>query len=232
MSSGVQTAIHCPKCGIKFSAPVTGQVFANLGQHSWAVEWRFCPECETIVVHLAGPGNPTGPMPGGKVHGHTIGYESPRRLVFPRDTGRPAAPPELTDQAVVQDYTEACLVLADSPKASAALSRRCLQHILNTVGGATAKNLSPAIDEALAKGGIPSYVSGQLHALRNIGNFAAHPMKDQTGQIVDVEPGEAEWNLDVLESMFDFYYVEPARIQSRKAALNAKLASAGKPQIP
>ena len=57
-------------------------------------------------------------------------------------------------------------------------------------------------------------------------------MKDQTGQIVDVEPGEAEWNLDVLESMFDFYYVEPARIQSRKAALNAKLASAGKPQIP
>jgi len=57
-------------------------------------------------------------------------------------------------------------------------------------------------------------------------------MKDQTGQIVDVEPGEAEWNLDVLESLFDFYYVEPARVQSRKAALNAKLASAGKPLIP
>lgn len=127
---------------------------------------------------------------------------------------------------------EACLVLVDSAKASAALSRRCLQHVLNTAGGATSKDLSPAINEVLAKGGIPSYVSDQLHAVRNIGNFAAHPMKDHTGQIVEVEPGEAEWNLDVLESLFDFYYVEPARIQKKKAALNAKLMGAGKPQIP
>lgn len=232
MASNVQTAINCPKCGIKFSAPITGQVFCQGGpQGTWAVEWRFCPECKTIVVHLAGPGRSImQPCPG--VHGQSIDDTAPRKLVFPRDTGRPPCPPEVTDQDVVEDYTEACLVLADSPKASAALSRRCLQHVLNTVGSATSKNLSPAIDEVLAKGGIPTYVSGQLHALRNIGNFAAHPMKDQTGQIVDVEPGEAEWNLDVLESLFDFYYVEPARVQSRKAALNAKLASAGKPLIP
>lgn len=31
--------------------------------------------------------------------------------------------------------------------------------------------------------------------IRNIGNFSAHPIKSQvTGQIVDVEDEEAEWN--------------------------------------
>jgi len=46
-----------------------------------------------------------------------------------------------------------------------------------------------------------------------------------------VEPGEAEWNLDVLESLFDFYYVQPARLQAKRAALDKKLAEAGKPPM-
>ena len=53
-----------------------------------------------------------------------------------------------------------------------------------------------------------------------------------TGAIVDVEEGEAEWNLDVLESLFDFYFVQPALTAKRKAVLNQKLKEAGKPEIP
>jgi hypothetical protein len=52
-----------------------------------------------------------------------------------------------------------------------------------------------------------------------------------TGEIVDVEPGEAEWNLDVLDSLFDFYFVQPAISAARKAAVNAKLKEAGKPEL-
>ncbi len=37
-----------------------------------------------------------------------------------------------------------------------------------------------------------------------------------------MEPGEAEWNLDTLEGLFDFYYVQPAKTAARKAALNAQ----------
>ena len=48
---------------------------------------------------------------------------------------------------------------------------------------------------------------------------------------VRVEPGEAEWNLDVLEALFDFYYVQPAKHKKKKAALNKKLADAGKPPM-
>lgn len=62
--------------------------------------------------------------------------------------------------------------------------------------------------------------------------FAAHPNKSlSTGAIVDVEPGEAEWMLDVLEGLFDFYFVQPDILQKKKDALNKKLADAGKPPM-
>jgi hypothetical protein len=71
-----------------------------------------------------------------------------------------------------------------------------------------------------------------IDAVRNTGNFAAHPNKSKsTGEIVPVEPQEAEWNLDVLEALFDFYYVQPAKVAERRAALDQKLADAGKPPM-
>ena len=62
-----------------------------------------------------------------------------------------------------------------------------------------------------------------------MGNFATHATKSEhSGEIVDVETGEAEWNLDVLEDLFDEYYVRPARAKAKRAALNEKLEAAGK----
>src|SRR5215472_296316 len=48
------------------------------------------------------------------------------------------------------DFSEACKVLADSPKASAALSRRCLQAILRDKAATKAKDLADQIDEVVA----------------------------------------------------------------------------------
>ena len=73
----------------------------------------------------------------------------------------------------------------------------------------------------------------QLDAVRNIGNFAAHPQKStSTGEIIPIEPQEAEWNLDVLEELFDHFFVKPAKAKARKDELNKKLAEAGKPLLP
>jgi hypothetical protein len=46
-----------------------------------------------------------------------------------------------------------------------------------------------------------------------------------------VEAGEAEWTLDVLDGLFDFYFVQPMILEQMRAALDAKLASAGKPPV-
>ena len=128
------------------------------------------------------------------------------------------------------DYHEACLVLADSPKASAALSRRCLQHLLREKARVKRGDLSKEIDEAMPN--LPSHLAEAIDAVRNVGNFAAHPNKStSTGEVVNVEPGEAEWLLDTLEGLFDYYFAQPAILQAKRDALNAKLADTGKPEL-
>jgi len=152
-------------------------------------------------------------------------------LAYPTSKARPISSEVI--EPYRQDFVEACKVLEDSPKASAALSRRCLQAILRDKAGTKSKDLYDQIEEVINSGKIPSHIVDDLHAVRNIGNFAAHTMKSTTtGAIVDVEPGEAEWNLDVLDLLFDFYFVQPAISAKRKADLNKKLKDAGKPELP
>jgi len=153
-------------------------------------------------------------------------------LIYPRFPTRNAIPTEVPEE-VSKDYKEACAVLTVSAKASAALSRRCLQKILSD-HGYKAKNLSKQVDKVLNESDASKALSPALvmtiDAIRNFGNFSAHPITDiTTQQIIPVEPHEAEFCLEVVEEMFDHYYVRPALAAKRKAALNAKLATGGKP---
>ena len=112
------------------------------------------------------------------------------------------------------------------------MSRRCLQNILRKKAGIKEKDLHAEIEEAIKSKIFPAHISEVLDAIRNFGNFSAHPIEDkQTGAIIDVEEGESEWLLDIIEELFDFYYVQPERVQKRKKALNDKLAKAGKPPM-
>lgn len=150
------------------------------------------------------------------------------RMIYPLGTARSSAPKEVPKD-IGQDFNEACLVEPLSKKASAALARRCLQNMLHE-RGISKRNLSEEIDEAMTN--LPSHLRGAIDAIRNIGNFAAHPKKStNTGEIIDVEDGETGWILDVLEQLFDFYYVQPAITQVKREALNAKLTSLGKPPM-
>jgi Domain of unknown function (DUF4145) len=152
-------------------------------------------------------------------------------LVRPKVAGRPPIPSDVSEK-YAEDYRHACLVLADSAKASAALSRRCLQLLLRDEANVVHQDLYKEIQELLDRQTLPSHIAESLDAVRVVGNFAAHPVKSQsTGEIVAVETGEAEWNLDVIEALFDFYFVAPARTKARKDALNKKLSDAGKPLL-
>lgn len=182
----------------------------------WSWQHQRCPECLESIIYLENK------LPGVGTQKHFIAY--------PAAASRPI-PSEVIDP-YRKDFAEAAAVLPYSAQASAALSRRCLQAVLKDKGGATKRDLIHQIDEAIAKGGLPAAIADQLHAVRNIGNFAAHPTKSTvTGEIMDVEPGEAEWTLDVLDALFDIYFVQPALAAKRKAELNKRLKEAGKPEI-
>jgi hypothetical protein len=133
-------------------------------------------------------------------------------------------------KSIARDYVEACQVLPLSAKASAALARRCLQAVLNEKGY-KGSDLAKQIDQLLKAGVLPTHVHQTVDAIRNFGNFSAHPINDKTSlQIIDVDPEEAEWCLEILEALFDHFYVQPALAKKKKAALDAKLKTAGKPQ--
>ena len=210
--------MKCPHCLTDFHD--TEQQFA-LGQDAddgWAVIKLHCPACRRFILYLA---------KGDLHHGQMITIRS-KRLFRPKGALRRPAPKEVPME-FAEDYTEACLVLPDSPKASAALSRRCLQQLLREAANVKPSDLSKEIQQVLDSGKLPSHIAEAIDAIRHTGNFAAHPIKTQTtGEIVPVEPGEAEWNLDVLESLFDFYFVQPALLKKKRDALNLKLKDVGK----
>jgi len=130
------------------------------------------------------------------------------------------------------DFDEASKVLSISPKSSAALSRRCLQNFLHNHLKIKKHSLAVEIKTFIETQKLPTYLLEAVDAIRNIGNFAAHPLKDtNTGEIIEVENGEAEWTLEVLELLFDFYFVQPERLKNRKDELNDKLVKLGKPKM-
>ena len=219
--------MKCPHCLVAFHDEKTSYAIGKDIDGEWGIITTKCPACNRLVFFLA----------KGAV---ILSRESNRLilvnpydefLVYPKSSPRPPAPKEVPNQ-IAEDYNEACLVLNESPKASAALSRRCLQNILHEKAGINLGNLSQEIDRILTDNLLPSYITESLDAIRNVGNFAAHPIKSESsGQILNVEPGEAEWSLDVIEMLFDFFFVQPAATQKKRDSLNRVLADAGKPEM-
>lgn len=218
--------MKCPHCLTAFHDNVEQRIIGDDISSSWGLLKRICPECRRFILSLKEDYD-RYPAAGGKV-----GYGGNREfLCYPKVFSRTPLPTEVPE-SYATDYRESCLTLVDSTKASAALSRRCLQHLLREEAKVKHGNLADEIQQVLDAGKLPSHILDSLDAIRNIGNFAAHPMKSKaSGEIIEVEPGEAEWNLDVLESLFDYFFVRPAIHKKKRDALNAKLKEAGKPEM-
>ena len=216
--------MKCPHCRVEFhDNPETTTIDVD-ADGGWILVKRDCPACKRMILTLV-----NGPPIYDQFRNFTnIEKASKIFLIHPKGISRPPCPSEVPKE-FADDYIEACLVISDSPKASAALSRRCLQNILREVAKVKHNNLDKEIQEVIDNNALPSHILGVIDAVRNIGNFAAHPLKSKkTGEIFPIEPMEAEWNLDVLEALFDFYFVQPAIVIKKKNALNKKLKEAGK----
>lgn len=208
--------MKCPHCAAHFHHEPCVQHFNYKGSN---LEWQYilscCASCNKWIIWIRPTRNDPAP-----------------RQVEPIGSTRGPVPPEVPAD-IATDYSEACLVLPYSPKASAALSRRCLQYMLRQQGYQSrdlAKQIDDLLNETDARKAIPASLRETIDTIRNFGNFSAHPITDVTTlQIVDVESHEAEWCLETIEEAFQHFYVRPAHALARKAALNQKLIGAGKP---
>lgn len=213
--------MKCPHCIVEFHDNPGETELGEDVNGRWKVISRKCPNCKKNIYHLRNY----------NFKRLNAGFQEEvfsEILIRPKIANRPPVSIEVPKE-FASDYTEACLVLADSPKASAALSRRCLQHVIREKLKIKRKDLFQEIQEVIDGGLLPTDLLDSVDSIRNVGNFAAHPIKSQSsGEIVEVEPHEAEWNLDVLEMLFDYLFVRPAAIQRKRDALNNKLNDAGK----
>ena len=207
----------CPHCLVTVFLPSSYNGLTQDIDGNWLVCYSTCPNCSRLVIELH-----RSPL------GHTTADAG--RLVtlaYPKAIQRNPPPPEVPEE-FTKDYLEAALITSDSPKASAALSRRLLQHLLREQAGASQRNLFGAIQYVIDEGNIPSHIAESLHTLRELGNFAAHPNKStNTAEVIEVEHGEAEWCLDVIDALYDHYFVGPAKTQQAKNVVNEKRKEAG-----
>lgn len=208
--------MKCPHCNTAIHED-WGSNFGNVASELYRIQ---CPECDKPIIKVK-----IGDWNGER---SVTFFE---KIVYPEYAGAAT-----TDKSVpsefAEDYIEAKAVLPISPKASASLSRRCLQNLLHNKLGIKKANLNQEIDECIKTGTLPSDLLDMIDAIRNVGNFGAHPIKStSTSQIVEVEPGEAELCLELIEEMFDHLFVKPAQRDAKIAALNVKLAAAGKPLV-
>lgn len=204
--------VRCPYCGEALQADLHTQRQIHDRAGVWEIHSGKCASCEKAVILLIA-----------KKQDKSSPYVEIQ--AWPKEVSRPPLPPEVVEP-YASDYYEACFVLADSPRASAALSRRCLQALLREKAGVGPGNLSGEVDQALASETLPPELASMLAGVRDVGNFADHPLKStHPGVVVDVERGEAEYVLDVLEALFEFYLVRPAQLKEKSDALKEKAAA-------
>lgn len=112
--------------------------------------------------------------------------------------------PDYIPQAIRQDYYEACRIRDLSPKASATLARRCLQGMIRNFWAIKKTRLKDEVDALEDRVDADTWVG--IDAVRSVGNIGAH-MEQDINVIVDVEPGEAQLLIGLIEQLVEDWYV-------------------------
>ncbi len=126
--------------------------------------------------------------------------------------------PELIPQQLRSDYHESCLIKDKSPKASATLSRRCLQGIIRDFWGISRKTLFEEIAELEDK--VDATTWNAIDSVRKVGNIGAH-MESDVNLIIDVEPDEASLLIWLIETLFEEWYIERFNREQKMQRISA-----------
>lgn len=188
-------AYKCPYCNVvcRDDGTITKSVYETFAT-SGIDRFRFdapgavvlsisrCPNCGGVAIGLVGEGiTPYHYPPAGAIH--LPGY---------------------IPDAIRSDYMEALSIVNASPKASATLSRRCLQGMIHDYWGIHEKNLNAEISSL--RGKVDPSQWKAMDALRKVGNIGAH-MESDINFIVDVEPEEAQALIKLIELLIDKWYI-------------------------
>lgn len=140
--------------------------------------------------------------------------------LLPRSNSKPQ--PDYIPLALREDYEEACAIRDLSPKAASTLVRRCLQGMIRDFCGINnkptldkeIKALKALVDEGKAPSGVTAESVNAIDHVRSIGNIGAHMERD-IDLIVEVDPNEAQVLIELVQMLFEEWYVARHQRQER-----------------
>ncbi|MBW6506204.1 MAG: DUF4145 domain-containing protein [Rhodobacteraceae bacterium] len=228
----------CPHCGIMQT--VTDPVFDFTSFHlnvrdsadgSFGIFLRstVCvnPECGKLTVEASIREDLTvRPFNGGLRHSSKKdGITLFSGRLIPESEAKPQ--PECIPAPLREDYYEACRIRDLSAKASATLSRRCLQGMIRDFCGVRKETLAKEVmalkalvDSEKGPKGVSIESVDAIDYVRGIGNIGAHMEKD-INHIVPVDTQEAQRLIGLIESLFEDWYVAREKRQARFSGIRA-----------
>lgn len=211
------SGLKCPFCGA-FSPDIyetfqRTEAKFQFPSGAYDQDWRWiittfrCPNCQVISYTAVGSGK--------NVKGKKVKiYPESSAIKFP----------DYIPAAIREDYEEACSICDKSPKAAAALARRCLQGMIHDFWDIHEKNLNAEITKL--KDFVPAAQWKAIDAIRSIGNIGAH-MEQDVNLIIDVSPEEAETLLTLIELLISKWYVnrhDEEELYNQVSAISAEKA--------
>ena len=163
-------------------------LLCDLSESCLALNFYHCPSCNGYTIIAKGIGS---------------AVKDANIAIRPQSQARKY--PDYIPLAIRSDYEEASAILYLSPKASATLSRRCLQGMIRDFFQITESNLYKEINAIKDK--IPADQWAVLDGVRRIGNIGAYMEKD-INLIVDIEPDEAQKLIKLIELLMQQWYIE------------------------
>jgi len=114
---------------------------------------------------------------------------------------------------------------------SAVLARRILADLLEKYANLTDFSLKVRINEFAKDTNHPHDLRHNLGYLAEVGNFGAHTQTNDQAEIVDVDEEEADWTLNLVDRLFDYFIVSPEKDRKMRKALDEKLQAANRKPI-
>ena len=182
--------------------------------------FMVCPneECREFVLKASLEGGAWRTHPGGGREWDGSTVDKQRWDLVPQSNAQ--VWPDYVPRQIREDYQEACAIRALSPKASAALSRRCLQGMIRDFFGIRKDTLKQEIDTLREKVG-PG-VWDAIDGVRRVGNVGAH-MEKYVNLIIPLDSDEANVMIGLLEELAQLWYVDRHNRELRITAMT-KLA--------
>ena len=152
----------------------------------------------------------------GREYDDNIGWDLTNNVhhswsLLPESSAKPQ--PDYIPKPIIDNYNQACRIRDLSANASAAMSRRCLQGMIRDFCKISKPTLGKELDtlrvqvnEGKGPHGVSHDTMDAIDHVRHIGNIGAHMEKD-INLIIDVEPDEAQALVDLIELLFEEWYV-------------------------